>query len=365
MSQLRHLLDSALADPLQYARRASQSGRRVVGMASADLPAELIVAAGALPVSLPALADTATPLADRYLESSFSPGAKSIVDQWLAGRFDFMDAVVFPRANDSLQRTYYYVCELRRRGLAAGPAPLLYDIAKIPRRASANHSYEATRRLAHDLGTDSRALAAAIQQRNGRRKLLRELRDLRLSAAAGINGRWAERIARLADAFEAMEFDQALTQWMQVSVGGWRGARLLLAGSAPPDDRLHDAVETGGGRIVDEFGDHALDRLGDDIAVENPLAAIASHHAELPTGSRSFKSWPDSLRARARAAQVQGVILWAIEEDESLVWSVPGICAALAAEGIPLLELTRRRWDAKDDTVARIGSFTAQLKAPQ
>ena len=103
-------------------------------MASADLPCELIIAAGARPVSLPALADTATPLADRYSESSFfSPAAKSIVDQWLAGRFDFMDAVIFPRANDSLQRTYYYLCELRRRGLAAGPSPLLYDIAKIRR----------------------------------------------------------------------------------------------------------------------------------------------------------------------------------------------------------------------------------------
>jgi benzoyl-CoA reductase/2-hydroxyglutaryl-CoA dehydratase subunit BcrC/BadD/HgdB len=364
MTPLLQLLDATLADPLHHARRLAQSGEHMVGMASADLPAELVLAARALPVSLPALADTATPLADRYLESSFSPAAKSIVDQWLAGRFDFMKSVIFPRANDSLQRTYYYLCELRRRGLAAGPTPLLYDIAKIPRSTSAKHSIESTRRLAHDLGSEGAALGIAIQQRNRRRELLREFRALRLNTAASISGQWAERIGRLADACEAAEFDQALKRWMQTPIGDWRGPRLLLAGSAPPDDRLHCAVETGGGRVVDEFGDHALDRLGDDIAIDDPLNAIAAHYAELPTGSRSFRNWPQSLCARARSSQVQGVILWAIEEDESLVWSVPGIRGALAAAGIPLLELTRRRWDAKDDTAALVRSFTAQLKTP-
>ena len=228
--------------------------------------------------------------------------------------------------------------------------------------SSATHSVQATRRLAQELGSDTAALTTAIQQRNHRRKLLQNLRNLRLSA--GIGGQWAERIGRLADTYEAAEFDQALQQWMQMPLGDGQGPRLLLAGSAPPDDRLHEAVETGGGRVVDEFGDHAIDRLGDDIAIEDPLSAIAAHYAELPTGSRSFRNWPESLRERAHSSQVHGVILWAIEEDVSLVWSVPGTRDTLAAAGIPLLELTRRRWDAKDDTAALIRSFTAQLKTP-
>ena len=44
---------------------------------------------------------------------------RSIAEQWLTGELDFLDAVVFPRSDDSAQRLYYYLCELQRRGARA------------------------------------------------------------------------------------------------------------------------------------------------------------------------------------------------------------------------------------------------------
>ena len=43
------------------------------------------------------------------------------LQQYLQGAFDFLDSIIFPRSNDSAQRLYYYLSELRRRELSRGP----------------------------------------------------------------------------------------------------------------------------------------------------------------------------------------------------------------------------------------------------
>jgi benzoyl-CoA reductase/2-hydroxyglutaryl-CoA dehydratase subunit BcrC/BadD/HgdB len=361
MTPLLQLLEDALSQPLAVARQAA-SRMPVVGAAGADIPFELIAASGAFPVALPLFAEVPTPLADRYLESSFSPAARSIAQQWLTGAFDFLDAVVFPRSNDSLQRLYYYLCELRRRGQAQGPRPLLYDTAKIHRATSLKHSESTSQRLAKELNCEERQLPAAIGARNRRRALLRRLLDQRRSVLSAPGGQLAERIARAADFCEAASFDAALEHWLTLPAHEWRGARVLLAGSAPPDDRLHFAVEAAGGRIVDEYGDHSIDRLGEDIvAGEHPLSAIAHHYAQTQFGPRSFENRAAMILERASRSRIDAVILWLIEEDESLVWHVPAIKHALGTRGIPLLSLTRRQWSAKDGVLEEIQAFTRQL----
>ena len=89
-----------------------------------------------------------------FLESAHAPELRIIVEQWLAGELDFLDAVIFSRTDESAQRIYYYLCELQRRGLCGGPRPLLFDLAKIARPTSIEHSRESTRRLAEELGSE-------------------------------------------------------------------------------------------------------------------------------------------------------------------------------------------------------------------
>ena len=110
-------------DPQLVARDAAAAGKRVVGYVGNDVPVELIIAGGALPVRLRGV-DAATPGADKFLESAFAPEVRSIAEQWLLGALDHLHTVVFARTDDSSQRLYYYLCELQRRGLCAGPRPL-------------------------------------------------------------------------------------------------------------------------------------------------------------------------------------------------------------------------------------------------
>lgn len=380
MIDLKALVAAVLGEPLANARAHHASGGCVIGMVGADIPVEIVLASGAMPLQLPVLADHPTPLADRYLEPGFSPAARSFAQQWLSGGFEFLQAVVFSRSDDSAQRLYYYLCELQRSGGTAGPRPLLYDVAKIPRQTSRRHTEDSTVRLANELGCDFSALPDAIEKRNRRRRLLEMLGLLRESQAAP-PGPEVERLSRAMDLAFSLEFDTAFEAWLERPRSVHTGTRLILAGSVPPDERLHSAVETAQGRIVDEVGDHALARFGAPIAGatanaagragdatyrrETTIRSISDHYHALPCGSRGFEDRPDRLLERAVACRAHGVILWLIEEDEALVWDVPGMQQRLSGTGIPVLTLTRRRWDLGDDALELIGEFTARLRPAQ
>ena len=68
-------------DPLQVARDAGHAGVRVVGYVGSDIPIALIIAAGALPVRVYGWPRAATTRADRFVESSFTPELRLIVEK--------------------------------------------------------------------------------------------------------------------------------------------------------------------------------------------------------------------------------------------------------------------------------------------
>ncbi len=374
-------VDALLADPVGSARARAQSGERVIGLLGPDIPVELVIAAGARPVQLAAfaVADAATPNADRYLESSFLPAVRSIAEQWLTGAYDFLDAVVFTRSNDSVQRLYYYVCELQRRRLARGPRALLYDVAKIPRASSRRHTLAATVRLAEELGTRLPALPEAIAVRNRRREAFREVARLRTGDRPP-RGSEVQRLLRASDLDAGERLDGALASWIEAQRARALARassprphpRLLLAGSAPPDERLHVAVEQAGGCVIGEIGDHSTSRVGEPAsrpAGESATAAggegfiemLSSHHHALALGPRAFGDRAASVAEVAANAKADGVVVWLIEEDESMTWDVPRIERAIGSTGIPHLTLVRRRWDCRDGAIDAIGEFVRGL----
>lgn len=362
MSALTHLMMEASADPLHHARQHALGGGRVIGLIGAEVPVELILAADAMPVVLPGFADEATPQADRYLEPSFTPHLRSITEQWLRGRFDFMEAVIFTRGDDSAQRCYYYLCELRRCGLSRGPTPLIFDIAKIPRASSLAHTEAAVRALAQALSSDGALLREGMAARDRRRSLFIRLGERRRSPHPPF-GSECERLLRLADTVPAERFDRELADWLGGEFPQHDGPRVLLAGTTPPDGRLHEAVERAGGCIIGEFDDTGLDRLGPVIGqCSDPIASLAHHYHSLGHGPRGFRDRVSSLVSRAVECAADGVVSWLIEEDEASTWHVPASLAALSAARIPVLSLARRRWDGRDGALEEVVSFTHGLR---
>lgn len=282
-----------------------------------DIPLQVLAASGRAAGPLGWDVDRAFPHAGQWLESKFAPWTFSILEDWATGRLDHLETVVFSRADDNAQRLYYYVCELRRRGVLRGPEPLLFDLALITRPTSEARTIKAVRDLVARLGVDDTALAQAL----------------------------------------AAQVDQQSAQT--------KGSACLIAGTPPPDKRLHAMIERAGLRAV---GDTLADIWARPCPVaytpgEDPCAALgrALHQSRL--GPRGFFDRGRAVVEAARHAAARAVILWYCEEDEAQVWHLPAQQKALADAGIPALVLTRRNWRANDGVDAEIARFLEGLDA--
>lgn len=342
-------LAATLADPL-----AGFDVRDApIGHVGFDVPLDVLLASGRPFCHLPWYPGRATPLADRWLESAFPGWARSILEDWLQGNFDCFHSVVFTRGDDASQRLYYYLCELQRRGIAGGPRPLIFDVAMIRRPSSLQHCERAIRTLLAQLDIDLSALGSGMARANLQRELFAAL-----AAARTAPGHVYENIARaslfrdLSPVIDGVTLDAAAP-----------ARRLLLAGSVPPDDRFHRAVESVCWNVIAEAQQLTLTRHGAPLHNNHaePLTVLAQHCNAAQGGSRDFADRAANLVEAAGNASADAVVLWLTEEDEALAWHVARQRAALSAAQIPHLVLVRRRWDGSDDAAAAMCRYLQEL----
>jgi len=336
-----------LTDPLADCRHRDDG----LGFVGPDVPIEMLLASRRPYGHLPWNVDVRSGIADRWLESSFPFWARSIVEQWHHGQFDALDSVIFSRADDASQRLYYYVNELRRRGKLAGPEPVMFDIALIPRDTSAAHTKQAIVELMDRFDIDMPQLEAGIVQADR----LRE-RMARLASERNADGPAYERLARAALWTDPGAW---LTSAGMPAADGAAAQRILLAGSVPPDDRLHAVVEAAGASVVAEAHVFGTSRFGrsHEPGNESPVRMLARKLRRDSIAPRAFFDRAAWLVEQARAARASGVIIWLTREDEGLAWSVPAQHRALTAAGLRCLLLTARSWRADDGASEQIAAF--------
>lgn len=320
-----------------------------IGFVGPDVPIEVLLAAGRPFGHLPWRTGEPTPFADGVLESSFPFWARSVLEQWHSGAFDGFSTVIFSRADDASQRLFYYVAELQRRGQLRGPDAVVFDIAHIRRESSVAHTAAAIGRLCRALDVEQERLIDAIDRSN-------VLREKLAAIAAGRRGDGPlfERIGRA-----ALWSDPS--QWIDEVAGAGQLLHqpVLLAGSVPPDDRIHVVVEDCGASVVAESHMHALTRLGPKLLVEGESAelSIARH---LQTSSLSPRAWLNRAERVCDQADEVGaaaVIIWLTREDEALAWQAPSLKKALDERDMPALVLPAADWRFGADQRARLARF--------
>jgi benzoyl-CoA reductase/2-hydroxyglutaryl-CoA dehydratase subunit BcrC/BadD/HgdB len=324
------------------AAAAKAAGGKVIGYMGATVPVELFDAAGVTAAPIGGDLDAPTPLADRYMESLFDPRVRAALQSVLAGEWDMLDLIVLPRTSDSLQRCYYYLCELRRMGHAVPPAKL-YDLLHTPGAASVAYNFERTGELQEAVEAvagqpiESEALRRAISQGNRRRSALQKLVALRrrgrLGGVDALNAFAASRLMPV----EA--FEQAVAQ-VVADAALIHGPRVVVAGSAQERTALHALIESLGGVVVGDFHDAGEPMLGDGIDEDaEPRAEIARHYHAIPS-SRTFPSDAQAVTAFARAAEASGVVFYYDAEEEALTWDLPAQRRSLEGAGIKVIAFT-------------------------
>lgn len=355
------MVDQLRLDPQHVARAAAARGERVIGYVGNDVPVALVLAANALPVRLRAAADREPTSADRFVEHSFAWPQRSIADQWLTGSLDHLHTVIFSRSDDSGQRLYYYLCELQRRGLGAGPRPLLYDVAGLDRQASFEHTLDSTRLLAGQLGSAPHRLEAGLQRVRQREQLAQAVRARRLLPAPlrGSAG-WAFEFATGCDWREA--FDDAARPWLERSSLLHMPLRVLLAGDPPPDDQLHLAIEACSASVVRELTESTS---ASERTQRDALAAIADEFQRRKSPALAMRGNARWLVDEARDHRADAVLLWLSEQDEALPWEIARQVHSLRDAGIPTLLLARQPAHVSAASLTQVMHFLRGLrKAP-
>jgi hypothetical protein len=334
----------------RLAREHAEKGGKVVGYVTPCVPAELISAAGLYPIMLSAGTETSTTLGDRVMEDLFDTTIRGIFERLLKGEFDYLSAIVLPRANDSAHRLYYYLCELQRRGEAKLPPILLCDVVMTPDEPTRQYSIAALGRLWVELkalgksdATEAdilgrmamwNALVAPVQQLCGKRR-----------ANSGPLPSAAHILAVIA-ALRMLPEEAVPTgpEWYSTLNDGTRlaGARVIICGSPQGDAGLHGLVEAAGGVVAGDYhanGDLCVHPMYDLHKRLPPLEVLADRLRADLAASRRFLDTGPHIADFARACGAKLAIFSYLPEEEALTWDYPEQKAALEAVGVRVLRL--------------------------
>jgi hypothetical protein len=348
-SAIEGRVNAVLNDPL-----AAAAAGGALGYVGLDIPPDLLLAGNAVPCHLPLRLPRDTARTGLWLESSFPLWTHSVLESWWNGEFDCFDHVIFSRGDDASHRLYYYICELQRQGRIGGPRPLVFDVARIARESSRRHTASAIGELMRELGIEETALRQGARLANDWRRLFAFVHAERRGP-----GSFYERVVRA-----------SLYADPRVLLQGWNpqlldpsGAGVVLAGSSPPDDRIHLAIEQTGWTVLEELYDRGLGRLGAqvDVTAADLPRSIAERWLEHQFSSRDSSDPAVELIATVRRTRAVAAILWCSREDEALAWRVAGQRAALQRAGIPALVLVARSWRFDDGAAEEIHSFLGGL----
>jgi hypothetical protein len=69
----------------------------------------------------------------------------------------------------------------------------------------------------------------------------------------------------------------------------------------------------------------------------------------------------EAIVTAAQEARAHGVVIWMIEEESSLGWTLPDQLAALKRADLPSLALTRQNWAAEAGALQTLEDFCARL----
>jgi benzoyl-CoA reductase/2-hydroxyglutaryl-CoA dehydratase subunit BcrC/BadD/HgdB len=326
----------------KLAREHAATGGKVVGYVTPCVPAELIEAAGMRPIMLSAGNETSTALGDRVMEDLFDTSIRGIFERLLKGEFEFLSAIVLPRANDSAHRLYYYLSELKRTGEVKLPPVLLCDVVMTPDAASRQYSIDALGRLWKELrslgkvNADETDLALALSKSN--------VRNMALAGFIEVRRKGATPAADVLAAFAAarmLPLEVFAEQFSELPPAETR-QRVIICGSAHDDAKLHGLVEAAGGAVVGDYHSGGELSVGRVLSNGPALEVLADSLRADPGATRRVADPATHIVAFAQTCGAETAIFSYFPEEEALTWDYPEQKAALEARGIRVLRLAEQ-----------------------
>lgn len=352
-------------------------GGKVVGKLGCDVPDELVMAAGMLPVQI--YADPARELVetDKYLEYAFDPMVRAQFEKLVDGTYhDQIDYLAISNSTDVVIRVYLYLRELKR----VEPDKPVPPVAFIDWLFTRHRLHQARNEFVVDLFkkqleewagreiTDGEIrTAGAVCNEN--RQALREMAKLRHGGEVRVSGSEALVIIGAGLFMEKAEHTDLVKQVTQ-EARGWpvlEGPRVFYTGANQEDTGLYEKIEAAGLVVVGEdidWGDRSYDR---DYNLEYaPIRAVVDRYLfrEFSAKKATVAQRVEALDREVDAAGAQGVIFYTNQYDEVTTWDMPSQRKSLNARGIQHTTFGRMLWpaDKNQDLEEHLAAFTAEMK---
>ncbi|WP_020418926.1 2-hydroxyacyl-CoA dehydratase family protein [Amycolatopsis sp. ATCC 39116] len=317
----------------------------VIGYVGADVPVELITAAGARPVRLAGRPDADRTLGEKYLGRGLDPAARSLLSRLLAGEFGRLDGLVVSRDCEASLRLFYALRELRRVEPAVALPPVhLVDVLHLPHRTTTRYVLAKVRQLRATLEswtgsviTDA-ALAEAITAQDRLRALLGEMAALRRRGR--LSGTRALSIVARTTALPVPAAIELVESVLEEEHAPVPGLRVFLTGSGHDGPEVYEALEEAGLLIVGEdhdWGDLLWQRR---VGAPTELALAERYQHNGPSAPRaSIRARAAHTAAAARECGAEALISYVREHDDAPPWDYP---AQREATGLPAVLLERQ-----------------------
>ena len=359
------------------AARWRAGGGRVLGKLGFDVPDELAIAAGFLPVQVYADPGRPLPLADKYLEYAFDPVVRSQFQKLTDGTYRRqLDALAISNSTDVIVRIFLYLREIRRSEPEVPVPPLTFIDWLFTRNRIHQARNELVVRLfmeqlaqwsGRPLAED--AVRAAAQLCNEDRAALRAMARLRRGREVRITG--SEALVIIGAAFFMERGRHArLVRQVTAAAETWPvldGPRLFVTGSAQEDTALYEKLEDAGAVVVGEdhdWGDRFYER---DFPMDYPVvrAVVDRYMLREFSSKKAFVSQRVAALDRAVAATAADAVLFYTNiYDDSGSWDYPSQRRSLERQGIPSLHLAKMQYpiEKNDDLDARLRAFVSEWK---
>jgi benzoyl-CoA reductase/2-hydroxyglutaryl-CoA dehydratase subunit BcrC/BadD/HgdB len=324
-----------------------QRGSKVVGQLGADVPDELIIAAGMLPVRI--YADCHKPLTetDKYLEYAFDPVVRAQFEKLADGTYKrLIDFLTISNSTDVLIRIFVYLREILRTEPEVPVPPITFIDWLFTRNRLYQERNEQTLQMFRrqletwaERSVSDEEIRNAAMICNADREALREMAALRHGAEVRISGSEALVIIGSAFFMDRAEHER-LVKRVTVESKQWpiiTGPRVYMTGSAQESTELYNIIENAGGVVVGEdhdWGDRAYDRnTRTDI---EPIKALVDRYMLRQFSSKKafISQRVEALSNEVNSKGVEAVLFYTNVYDDTASWEYPSQKQALDQLGI-------------------------------
>lgn len=369
------VVEWAFHHPDEVAEEWRRGGGKVVGVVGADVPVEVLSAAGLLAIRL---APSRLPIPsgngpddEADLAPELPPPARRILSAWRTGALSWIDALIVGRDRETDSLLFAVLRELEQCGAVTGmPRVAGHDVLRLRTRAANDYNLRRGLQLLDLAATwsghypSASELEAAISAYNEVAARLAATASIRTDHPGGMSG---SRALMLAAASATLPLDDlsatldAITTNEAADPSPNPARRVWLSGSGIEDPGVYEHLEHAGLVVAGEDHEWAPPEAaqplsgGGHTAADSDIVTLVAAAVDRRAGSLQGSARMGLAERVAHVVQAASladacaVVQVTYDHDPAPRWERPALAAALAQHGLSLWPV-RLDWESKDLT---------------